>query len=73
MTQSCKTPPANGRRPAFRAGFLLGFLAGCFLLSGCSSLAPGGAPLGLGGGKAALSKAVENDPFPDAAEVNLQI
>jgi hypothetical protein len=73
MTRSCESALASTRRLACRAGLLIGCLAGCLFLCGCGSFGPVGAPLGLGGGKAALSKAVEKDPFPDAASVNLQI
>lgn len=59
------------------AGRLSGFLAvaaACLLVSGCGS--PGGmrplaVPFGLGAGKDSFTEAVQKDPFPDAAQVNL--
>lgn len=73
MTSDCpETALAPTPRLAGRAGILVGCLAGCLLFCGCGVIGPAG-PLGLGGEKAALSKAVQNDPFPDAASVNLQI
>jgi hypothetical protein len=52
----------------------LAIAVGCLLLSGCSTT--GGMrelslPMELKSGKASLTEAVENDPFPEASEVNL--
>lgn len=54
--------------------------AACLLFTGCGALpgAAGGlghasAPFGWNLGKGSLAKAVENDPFPEAAEVGLEI
>ena len=54
--------------------------AACLLFPGCGALpgAAGGmhqvsAPFGWNFGKDSLTRAVENDPFPEAAEVDLEI
>jgi hypothetical protein len=67
--------PAAGSRRAASSRRLAGCLAACLLLSGCAAggTRPLAVPFGLGSDARSLSEAVAADPFPDAAEVGLQM
>jgi len=67
---------AAGPRRAGSLRKLAACLAACVLLTGCGvtgGTRPSAVPFGLGRTTHSLSEAVADDPFPDAAEVGLQM
>jgi len=71
--------PGGARRPRSRSTVSLAgglaVAAACLMLTGCGSTSGSAKsfPLGLNLGKDRLTEAVQNDPFPEAREVNLEI